>query len=118
MGPAPICLKISARRAKKRPIEGYYSQVPTHLFSHWSIPLKFPIILIICCYSLLQREESRIEWSYFIYGWCVYEIKNKIIFRDKRSLIPGCTEEFETSASGMHTYCWFLTTVHLGSVIV
>ncbi len=36
MGPAPICLKISARTAERET----YRMIPlkTHLFSHWSIP--------------------------------------------------------------------------------
>jgi hypothetical protein len=38
MGPAPICLKISAIIAERET----YGTIPlsTHLFSHWSIPLK------------------------------------------------------------------------------
>ena len=50
MGPAPICLKISARIAARET----YRMIPlkTRLFSHWSIPL---IIILSVLSQISQR---------------------------------------------------------------
>ncbi len=45
MGPVPICLKISARTAKRETCQTII--LPTHLFSHWSIPFSQTASFII-----------------------------------------------------------------------
>jgi antibiotic biosynthesis monooxygenase (ABM) superfamily enzyme len=64
MGPAPICLTISARIAERVT----YRMIPlkTRLFSHWSIPLNLCVLYYRSLISL-SRVKRRVKGAVSIY---------------------------------------------------